>query len=87
MQKAGGKIRITTQLINTEDGYHLWSKTFDRDLEDIFSVQDEIAGAVASALKKSLLGDREWSISTSNFEAYNAYLLGLSYLNKATPGD
>ncbi len=87
VQKAGGKIRITTQLINTEDGYHLWSKTFDRDLEDIFSVQDEIAGAVASALKKSLLGDREWSISTSNFEAYNAYLLGLSYLNKATPGD
>lgn len=84
VQKAGGKIRITTQLINTDDGYHLWSKTFDRDLEDIFSVQDEIAGAVASALKKSLLGDRSATISTNNFEAYNAYLLGLSHLNNAT---
>jgi adenylate cyclase len=87
VQKAGGKIRITTQLINTDDGYHLWSKTFDRDLEDIFSVQDEIASAVASALKKSLLGEGATTSSTSNFEAYNAYLLGLSHLNKSTQGD
>ncbi|HNP62316.1 MAG TPA: hypothetical protein PKH39_00195 [Woeseiaceae bacterium] len=87
VQKAGGKIRITTQLINTEDGYHLWSKTFDRDLEDIFSVQDEIAGAVANALKKSLLGDGSVAASTNNFEAYNAYLFGLSYYNKTTPED
>jgi TolB-like protein/Flp pilus assembly protein TadD len=80
VQKAGGRIRITTQLINTEDGYHLWSKTFDRDLNDIFSVQDEIAEAVANALRKTLLGDEASSKApTSNFEAYNAYLLGLSY--------
>ena len=84
VQKAGGKIRITTQLINTEDGYHLWSKTFDRDLADIFSVQDEIAGAVASALKKSLLGDGSVAASTSNVEAYNAYLFGLSYYYKTS---
>ena len=85
VQKAGDQIRVTAQLINTEDGYHLWSKTFDRDLSDIFSVQDEIAEAVAVALRKSLLGDASSSNTTTNdFEAYNAYLLGLSYLNKGT---
>lgn len=82
VQKSGGRIRITTQLINTEDGYHLWSKTFDRDLTDIFSVQDEIAEAVAIALRKTLLGDEAVSKApTTNFEAYNAYLLGLSYFH------
>jgi len=82
VQKAGGRIRITTQLINTEDGYHLWSKTFDRDLTDIFSVQDEIAGAVANALRKTLLGNEAVSKApTTDFEAYNAYLLGLSYFH------
>lgn len=82
VQKAGGRIRITTQLINTEDGYHLWSKTFDRDLTDIFSVQDEIAEAVANALRKTLLGNEaENKKPTTSFEAYNAYLLGLSYFH------
>ena len=82
VQKAGGRIRITTQLINAEDGYHLWSKTFDRDLTDIFKVQDEIAEAVANALRKSLLGgSTKTKIPTNNFEAYNDYLLGLSYLH------
>jgi len=85
VQKAGDRIRITTQLINTEDGYHLWSETFDRDLNDIFVVQDEIAEAVAGALRKSLLGEEvHASKPTEDFEAYNAYLLGLSYYNKRT---
>lgn len=88
VQKAGARIRITAQLINVEDGYHLWSKTFDRELTDIFSVQDEIAGAVADALRMSLLGDgSETETTTENFEAYNAYLLGLSYFNKGTNED
>jgi len=83
VQKAGGRIRITTQLINAEDGYHLWSETFDRDLTDIFAVQDEIAEAVASALRTNLLGEEiAVSSTTNNFEAYNTYLLGLSYYNK-----
>ncbi len=82
VQKSGGRIRITTQLINTEDGYHLWSETFDRDLTDIFSVQDEIAEAVANALRKTLLGNEAVSKApTTDFEAYNAYLLGLSYFH------
>jgi adenylate cyclase len=88
VQKAGTRIRITTQLINVEDGYHLWSKTFDRDLTDIFSVQDEIADAVANALRTSLLGDESaTTTATRDFEAYNAYLLGLSYYNKGTTED
>ena len=88
VQKAGDRIRITTQLINTVDGYHLWSETFDRDLSDIFVVQDEIAEAVASALRKNLLGEvSTTSATTSDFEAYNAYLLGLSYSRKRTTED
>ena len=88
VQKAGTRIRITAQLINVEDGYHLWSKTFDRELTDIFSVQDEIAGAVADALRMSLLGEGTVTkTTTENFEAYNAYLLGLSYFNKGTNED
>jgi TolB-like protein/NOL1/NOP2/fmu family ribosome biogenesis protein len=88
VQKAGDRIRITTQLISAEDGYHLWSKTFDRDLDDIFVVQDEIAEAVASALRKSLVSDASpTTATTGDFEAYNAYLLGLSYLNKRTNED
>jgi adenylate cyclase len=88
VQKAGGRIRITTQLINAEDGYHLWSETFDRDLTDIFKVQDEIAEAVAIALRISLLGEETAaSRSTNDFEAYNAYLLGLSFYNKTTLDD
>ncbi|MEJ2274258.1 MAG: hypothetical protein P8Y01_06745 [Woeseiaceae bacterium] len=80
VQKMGERVRITTQLIETEGGYHLWSETFDRDLTDIFSVQDEIATAVAGALRENLLGETTISAGYSgNFEAYNAYLLGLSY--------
>lgn len=80
VQKVGDRVRITTQLIETEGGYHLWSETFDRELNDIFSVQDEIATAVAGALRKNLLGQEEISAGYSgSFEAYNAYLLGLSY--------
>ena len=85
VQKMGERVRITTQLIETEGGYHLWSETFDRDLTDIFSVQDEIATAVANALRKNLLGEEEVSAGYSgNFEAYNAYLLGLSHFKERT---
>jgi tetratricopeptide (TPR) repeat protein len=92
VQKAGNQIRVTAQLINTVDGYHLWSKTFDRDLTDIFSVQDEIAEAVATALRKNLLGNdaasgAASSTTTRDFQAYNAYLLGLSFFHKLNQQD
>jgi TolB-like protein/Flp pilus assembly protein TadD len=79
------RIRITTQLISAADGYHLWSETFDRELDDIFAVQDEIASAVAKALKVKLLGedgDRPISGGTRNKEAFNAYLLGEHHRNR-----
>ena len=54
MRRSGGRIRVTAQLINAADGYHLWSKRYDRELEDVFAVQDEIAAAIASALEVKL---------------------------------
>lgn len=85
VRKAGSRVRITAQLIKTEDGYHLWSKTFDRELDDIFAVQDEIASAISSALKVKLLGDKEDHQiigGTHNTEAFQAYLKGMHYRNR-----
>ena len=56
VRQAGLRVRITAQLINAADGYHLWSKTFDREMDDIFALQDEIASAVVDALQLRLLG-------------------------------
>ncbi len=86
VQKAGERVRITAQLVNTDDGFHLWSETFDRNLEDIFAVQDEIAAAVVRALRENMLG-QEQAVTTGysgSYEAYNAYLLGQSYNSKNT---
>lgn len=79
VQKSGVQIRITAQLINAEDGYHLWSQTYDRKLEDIFAVQDEIASEVAKAMRVTLLGhvvDVQQTGSQSTTSAYNEYLKG-----------
>lgn len=97
VRKDGERIRITAQLINAADGYHLWSQVFDRDLTDIFSIQEEIASEVAGALGVRLgVGDVNAFIGagTRNVEAYEAYLKGwsmeggtaeaLPYLEKAT---
>lgn len=75
VRKAGNELRITAQLINAATGYHLWSQTFDRDLSDIFAVQDEIATAVTKALSISLgAGEFDLPGMTRNPEAYDAYL-------------
>jgi adenylate cyclase len=80
VRKSGNRIRITAQLINVNNGYHLWSETFDRDLEDIFAIQDETARAVAEALSVELgvgeSGTR--SGGTNNLAAYDAYLAGMA---------
>jgi serine/threonine-protein kinase len=79
VQKSGVKIRITAQLINAADGYHLWSQTYDRTLEDIFAVQDEIANEVAKAMRVTLLGPGAESyqpVSQDTGSAYNDYLKG-----------
>src|SRR5215469_13039593 len=78
VRKQGDKVRIVAELINAADGIELWTRTFDRELRDIFAVQQEIAGAVAESLKMTLLGPQENSmqIATDNVEAHNAYLQG-----------
>jgi TolB-like protein len=78
VRKAGTTIRITAQLIRADNGYHLWSKAYDRDVKDIFKVQDEIAAEVVEALKAKLLPTQELANRhrTANTEAYTQYLLG-----------
>jgi TolB-like protein/Flp pilus assembly protein TadD len=76
VQKAGNRVRITAQLIRADDGFHVWSQNYDRTLEDIFAIQDEIANDVANALDSSLLGGGNdiHNVDTTNLSAYEAYL-------------
>jgi TolB-like protein/Flp pilus assembly protein TadD len=78
VRRSGDKIRVTAQLIRADNGYHLWSKTYDRDAKDVFQVQDEIANAVVTALKAQLLSSQPLTSRhrTSNPQAFNEYLLG-----------
>lgn len=76
VRKQGQRVRITAQLIQTSDGFHLWSETYDRDLTDIFAVQEEIARSVAGSLSVTLLGEKLPSPQATSVEAYNAYLQG-----------
>jgi adenylate cyclase len=87
VRKSGNKVRITAQLIKVSDGYHLWSETYDRNLDDIFAVQEDISRQVVGALKVTLLGVDEIELvrrPTKNIEAYELYLLGLHYYNQNT---
>jgi serine/threonine-protein kinase len=88
VRKVGNRIRITAQLINVESGYHLWSETYDRQLEDVFAIQDEISRAIVEALKLRLGSDADHLVvPTKNIEAYNLYLKGRFFFNKLTePG-
>jgi TolB-like protein/Flp pilus assembly protein TadD len=77
VRKAGNTLRVTVQLIRADNGYHLWSRTYDRDLKDIFKVQDEIAAAVVEVLKAKLAPAQAVApYRSSNTDAYNQYLLG-----------
>ena len=90
VQRAGDRLRITAQLINASNGFHLWSQSFDRNVADVFAVQDEVARAVVQALQVKLVegsGARVVEQGTRNLEAYNAYLQGLFFWNKRTAAD
>ena len=79
------RVRITVQLINVEDGYHLWSETYDRNLDDIFAIQDEIAHKVAQALRITLLGEDESrleQVANTDIDAYDLYLKALQDVNE-----
>ncbi len=87
VRKSGERVRITAQLIDAGDGYHLWSQAYDRELTDIFAVQDEIAAAVVHALKLKLLPAQQPSHVGRHVpgpEAFNHFLLGRQFLNRAT---
>ena len=92
IRKSGPNIRITAQLINVDDGYHLWSETYDRNYTDIFRIQDEIAAEILAALKVHLLGEetstgRAAAETTANMDAYSTYLIGKERLGLRTRED
>ena len=89
VRKEGQRVRITAQLIKVDDGFHLWSETYDRELNDIFAVQEEIARAVAGSLKVALLGENTATPPArgTNPEAYNAYLQGRYFLERRSQGN
>jgi adenylate cyclase len=90
VRKAGDRVRITAQLIDGRTGGHVWADRYDRDLTDIFSIQDEISKAIVSALKLKLLPEEKKAIEkrgTQNAEAYNLYLLARDFWITGNHGD
>jgi TolB-like protein len=88
VRKVGDQVRVTAQLIKADDGFHIWSQTYDRKLDNIFAIQDEIANAIAEALKVTL--DLESGASgnltgTNSLEAYEHYLQGMALWHLRTP--
>ncbi len=90
VRKSGNRVRITAQIVNVADGYHRWSDTYDRELTDVFAVQEEIARGVVDALKVRLVAGRVPTMAdrrTKSSEAYNEYLLGRQlYLRHSAEG-
>jgi len=85
VRKAGNRVRITAQLISSEDGFHLWSDRYDRELDDVFAVQEEIAQSIVGALKVQLPGHSRKLVrqGTEDVEAYGNYLRGRHALDRA----
>jgi len=90
VQRSEDRLRVTAQLIDANNGFHLWSNNFDRSADDIFAVQDEVARAVVTALQGTLLVETGQALATpgtANAQAYDAYMLGRFYWNKRTAQD
>jgi len=84
VRKAGDRLRITAQLVQVADGYHLWSETYDRQLGDVFAIQDDISRAIADALE-ARIGSKQASMPpTANLRAYELYLMGRFFWNQRT---
>jgi serine/threonine protein kinase/Tfp pilus assembly protein PilF len=85
VRKMGNKLRITAELVNVADGYHLWSERYDRELEDVFAIQDDISQAIVKALRVILTEGEKKAIEkarTVNVEAYDYYLRGRQYIHQ-----
>src|SRR4030095_10301159 len=91
VRKAAGRVRITAQLIEVSNDNHVWAERYDRDLNDIFALQDEISQAIVKALKLKLLPEEKKAIEqrgTDNVEAYNLYLMARqTYITTNTADD
>jgi adenylate cyclase len=91
VRRSGKRMRINAQLVNTTDGYHIWSEVYDSDIEDIFQVQDEISLKILTRLKENFATEKKnehiVKPPTDNIEAYNLYLRGRYHWNKSTPED
>jgi serine/threonine protein kinase/Tfp pilus assembly protein PilF len=90
IQVVGNNLRVTARLSEVKNGYQLWNASYDRKLEDVFAIQDEIAQAIVRALKLRLLGEKEAPFIrryTENLEAYSLYLKGLYHWNRRTGKD
>ena len=88
VRQAGGRLRVAARLISVRDGRPLWSEEYDRELQDVFSIQGEVARAIAAALRLKLTGADSALIgrrSTASLRAYNLYLLGRHHWNRFTP--
>jgi serine/threonine protein kinase/tetratricopeptide (TPR) repeat protein len=85
VRKAGNRLRITAQLVDTTNGHHLWSDRYDRDMDDVFAIQDEITSAIVDELKPKLLGQEKAKLAkrqTVELQAYQLYLKGRFFWNK-----
>ncbi len=85
VRKSGSKLRVTAQLINVHDGYHIWSKVFDEDLEDVFAIQDEIAASVAGSLTETISEQAREAIREAprtHIDAYDYYLRGRKFFKR-----
>src|SRR5260370_1476574 len=88
VRKYGNHLRVTAQLVRADNGYHLWSETYDRNLDDVFKVQDDIAGSVVKALKISIMkADLPRGAPTANSEAHTLYLQALSLARFSNTAD
>jgi serine/threonine protein kinase/Tfp pilus assembly protein PilF len=87
VRRAGARLRITVRLTNVEDGYNIWSERYDREMADVFDVQDDIVRSTVSALAPALLGDARVTVRrpTENLQAYDLYLRGRHFWNQRSP--
>jgi eukaryotic-like serine/threonine-protein kinase len=87
VRRSGTRLRVTAQLVNAENGYQLWSERYDRQMADVFEIQDELVASIVKAVVPALLGDAAHAVrrSTENTEAYERYLKGRHYWHQRSP--
>jgi serine/threonine-protein kinase len=87
VRRAGNRLRVTAQLTNVADGFHIWSERYDREMADVFAIQDEIVEAIVKAIAPALAGDAKHAVyrPTENLEAYELYLKGRHHWHQRTP--